>query len=157
MQWATNVLGYFWLIRAFENHLKEVRNGRVVNVASYWAGGLELDDPEFKQRPYHNDTAYRQSKQADRMLAYGFSAIYGGKIQINACHPGDANSKLSNDLGFGGSETARKAAQTPVFLASSPEVQNVTGAYFVNSRQASCQFQDNRREIDRLMEICGSY
>jgi len=32
------------------------------------AGGLDLNDPEFIHRRYHNDSAYRQSKQANRML-----------------------------------------------------------------------------------------
>ena len=46
---------------------------RVVNVASYWAGGLDLEDLEFKRRRYDNDAAYRQSKQADRMLTVAFA------------------------------------------------------------------------------------
>ena len=47
MQFATNVLGYFWLIDAFTDILKASAPARVVNVASYWAGGLDLDDLEF--------------------------------------------------------------------------------------------------------------
>lgn len=157
MQWATNVLGYFWMIRAFENHLTDSGHGRIVNVASYWAGGLDLDDPEFIRRPYHNDLAYRQSKQGDRMMTYGFSEIFKDKIIVNTCHPGDANSKLSNDLGFGGSESARQAASTPVFLATSQEAGKITGAYFENCRKTTCRFQANRKETDRLMEMCGNY
>ncbi len=45
----------------------------VVVVASYWAGGLDLDDPEFRRRRYNNDQAYRQSKQADCMLTVAFA------------------------------------------------------------------------------------
>ena len=95
MQWATNVLGYYWMTRAFEAHLLAAHQPRVINVASYWAGGLDLEDPEFKKRHYNNDAAYRQSKQADRMLAYGLAEEYKGKISINACHSGDANSKFA--------------------------------------------------------------
>jgi len=36
--------------------------------------GLEFDDLEFKRRRYDNDEAYRQSKQADRMLTV--AALY---------------------------------------------------------------------------------
>lgn len=157
IQWATNVLSYYWMILAFENHLNKAQQGRVVNVASYWAGGLDLDDPEFKRRPYNNDQAYRQSKQADRMLSYGFSDLYGGAIKVNACHPGDANSKLSNNLGFGGSQSAYQAAETPLFLAIDQGISQVTGAYFANCRQASCQFKNDSDGIRRLMELCSRY
>ena len=157
LQWATNVLGYYWMMKAFESHIKKSGNGRIVNVASYWAGGLDLNDPEFKYRTYNNDQAYRQSKQANRMLTYGFSELYGDAITVNACHPGDANSKLSNDLGFGGSESGKQAASTPLFLAKESVVSNKTGAYFVNSREARCQFKDDRDGIEKLMELCASY
>ena len=157
IQWATNVLSYYWMICAFESHLLQADSPRIVNVASYWAGGLNLDDPEFERRAYNNDTAYRQSKQADRMMTYGFAEKFSGKISVNTCHPGDANSKLSNDLGFGGSESAVQAAKTPVYLALSPEVSGISGAYFVNRKISSCQFQSKKYEIARLMQICGNY
>jgi hypothetical protein len=60
LQFATNVLGYFRMIQAFTPHMEKAGTARVVNVASYWAGGLELDDLEYKRRRYDNDGAYRQ-------------------------------------------------------------------------------------------------
>jgi retinol dehydrogenase 12 len=41
--------------------LKASAPARVVNVASYWAGGLDLNDLEFTRRSYDNDQAYRYS------------------------------------------------------------------------------------------------
>lgn len=157
VQWATNVLSYHWMILAFEKKLRESQEARIVNVASYWAGGLDLEDPEFKQRPYNNDQAYRQSKQANRMMTYGFSEIFKWDILINSCHPGDANSKLSNDLGFGGSMTAKQSAETPIYLATSSEVVNTTGSYFANKRVANCAFRSDKSAIEKLMELCASY
>ena len=134
MQFATNVLGYFWLIDAFTDILKASAPARVVNVASYWAGGLDLDDLEFTRRSYDNDTAYRQSKQADRMLSRAFSErLEPLQITVNACHPGDVNSTLSNNLGFGGHETPDQGAQTPVWLATLPLDQLQTGRYMNTS------------------------
>jgi hypothetical protein len=40
------------------------------------------------------------------------------------------NSKLSNNLGFGGHETPAQAAQTPVWLAIDSETVDLTGGYF---------------------------
>ena len=92
-QFATNVLGYFWMIEAFIERLKQGSGTRIVNVASYWAGGLDLHDLEFKKRRYNNDAAYRQSKQADRMLTVAFAKrLQPLDITVNACHPGDVNS-----------------------------------------------------------------
>ena len=157
MQWATNVLGYYWMFRAFSEHLLKSENPRVVNVASYWAGGLDLSDPEFKFRRYNNDQAYRQSKQADRQLTYGLAEVFKGKISINACHPGDANSKLSNDLGFGGSVSAKEAAKTPLILAATNAGLDNSGAYFEYGAPSRCRFGDDKDQIKHLLEICDAY
>jgi NAD(P)-dependent dehydrogenase (short-subunit alcohol dehydrogenase family) len=157
MQWATNVLSYFWMTLAFEKHLMKSADGRIVNVASYWAGGLDLEDPEFKHRSYNNDQAYRQSKQANRMMTYGFAALYQHDISVNSCHPGDANSKLSNDLGFGGSMTAEQAARTPVHLATSADVNGITGGYFAHSQATDCAFAADKQAIKKLMAVCAGY
>ena len=128
---------------------------RVVNVASYWAGGMDLNDPEFKSRPYDNDVAYRQAKQADRMLSVAFSERLKSKgITVNACHPGDVNSKLSNAFEFGGSESPEEGAATPLFLALSEEVSGITGKYYEHLRQVTCSFSKDHQAIERLFEIC---
>ncbi len=73
MQFATNVLEYFWLGETFTPILKSSAPARIINVASYWAGGLDMNDFEFTRREYDNDNAYRQSKQAGRMLSTAFA------------------------------------------------------------------------------------
>lgn len=158
MQWATNVLAYLWLIEAFTPILQQSAPARVVNVASYWAGDLDLSDVEFKRRHYNNDTAYRQSKQADRMLSVALAeelAPLG--ISVNACHPGDVNSTLSNNLGFGGSQSPDEGARTPVLLATDPVGQEATGQYFERQRQTACHFASDRVAIEQLLELCRSY
>ncbi len=55
IQFATNVLGYYWMMKYFYPFLKQSRSARIVNVASYWAGNLDLDDLEFIHRNYDND------------------------------------------------------------------------------------------------------
>ena len=92
LQFATNVLGYVWMMRAFEAALRRSAPARVVNVASYWAGDLDLSDLQFHKRAYDNDQAYRQSKQANRMLTVAFAQEWRDVgITVTSCHPGDAN------------------------------------------------------------------
>lgn len=158
MQWAVNVLGYFWMMKYFTPHLKQGFHPRIVNVASYWAGHLDLTDPEFEKRNYDNNIAYMQSKQADRMLSKAFSAILKKeRIAVNSCHPGDANSNLSNSLGFGGHESPQRAAETPVFLATNETGFAKTGCYFRNQSEISCAFSQNKTQVDELYRLCENY
>jgi len=158
MQFAANVLGYYWMIESFTPLLKSGKHARVVNVASYWAGGLDMSDLEFKRRQYNNDSAYRQSKQADRMLSAAFSEkLAAEKISVNACHPGDVNSALSNSMGFGGSESPNQGAETPLWLATSPDVAGLSGIYFEHRKPHVCSFSKKLKDVEKLFEICGTY
>jgi len=156
LQLATNVLGYFWMTDAFGDHLQRSAPARVVNVASYWAGGLEMDDLEFRHRRYNNDLAYRQSKQANRMLTVALAERLR-PVSVNACHPGDVNSVLSSNLGFGGHETPDEGARTPVWLAQSETGRRETGKYFEHMRQVSCPFARDRDGAESLYAICQAY
>ncbi len=158
MQFATNVLGYFWMMNFMSKFMHNVSDARIVNVASYWAGGLNMDDVEFKHRSYNNDTAYRQSKQADRMLSTYFAAcLLKHGIIVNSCHPGDVNSKLSNNLGYGGHESPAQGASTPVWLSISEEASDYSGKYFEHKQQVHCSFSDNKQQLERLYKLCFGY
>ena len=158
LQFATNVLGYFWLTRALTEHLGAGAPARVVNVASYWAGDLDLDDLEFRSRPYNNNTAYRQSKQANRMLTVAFAARLGEQgITVNACHPGDVNSSLSNNLGFGGHESPQEGARTPAWLATNSIGQAETGKYFEHMQMRRCRFGEDETGVEALYQACMAY
>ena len=129
------------MTRAFHPFLKATPPGRIVDVASYWAGGLDLTDLEFKRRRYTNGAVYRQSKQANRMLVAAWAErLAPDNISINACHPGDVNSTLSNNLGFGGSQSPDQGAETPVWLATGATGGQVSGGYFEYRRAARCSF-----------------
>jgi len=158
VQFATNIMGYFWMMDAFESALAQSAPSRIVNVASYWAGGLDLSDLQFEKRQYDNDSAYRQSKQADRMLTVAFAnRLEDTGITVNACHPGDAHSKLSHDLGFGGHETPDEAARTPVWLATNPIGAEVTGGYFEHLRESQCRFATDRQAVLALDQACAAF
>ncbi len=158
LQFATNVLGYFRMIQAFRDALVVSAPARVVNVASYYAGDLDLDDLQFERRPYDNRRAYRQSKQANRMLTAAFARrLTEYDVTVNACHPGDVNSRLSNDLGFGGSESPRQGARTPIWLATSETGGRESGRYFADQRAVRDPFMEDQLAVERLYSICDSF
>jgi NAD(P)-dependent dehydrogenase (short-subunit alcohol dehydrogenase family) len=156
LQFATNVLGYLWLTLALSTSLQLADRGQVVNVASYWAGGLDITDLEFRRRIYDNDTAYRQSKQANRMLTVALARHFrNSAVRVNACHPGDTRSNLSRDLGFGGHESPSQCAETPLWLAT--QWPQDTGAYFERCRRVRCQFGEDEAAVDTLFQHCLRY
>jgi NAD(P)-dependent dehydrogenase (short-subunit alcohol dehydrogenase family) len=157
-QFATNVLGYFWMTQLFSERLRASEPARVINVASYWAGDLDLSDLEFKRRRYDNGTAYRQSKQANRMLTVAFAQrLKPYTITVNACHPGDVNSRLSNDLGFGGHTSPDDGADTPVWLATDPVGQRETGKFFEQRHAVRCRFGEDTAAVEALYAACLTY
>ncbi len=158
LQFATNVLSYFWMTQTFQKILQDSAPSRVVDVASYWAGELDLSDLEFKRRSYDNGTAYRQSKQANRMLAVAWAEkLKEQGITVNVCHPGDVNSQVSNNLGFGGSQSPDQGAETPVWLATDSMGGQVTGKYFEHLRESHCRFGEDRKRVTALYDICLAY
>jgi len=104
------------------------------------------------------DTAYRQSKQADRMLSVAFAGrLAEYQVTVNSCHPGDVNSALSNSMGFGGHETPDQGADTPVWLATSPDVEGITGKYYEHRKQVACGFSKDIGKVEELFKICRNY
>ena len=109
-------------------------------------------------RRYNNGTAYRQSKQANRMLTAAFAEqLQSYNVTVNACHPGDVNSQLSNNLGFGGSESPDKGAETPVWLATNPIGQEKTGVYFEHRQLTPDRFAQNQGAVAALYKACLAY
>jgi retinol dehydrogenase-13 len=158
LQFATNVLAYYRLTEALRARLIEAAPARVVNVASYWAGDLEIDDLEFRRRPYDQHRAYRQSKQANRMLTVAFAErLEPHGVTVNACHSGDVHSALSHALGFGGHETPDQGAATPVWLATDPALAHTSGRYFEHGREVPCPFAGDRAGIAALDVACRGY
>ena len=152
MQWATNVLGPHLLTRLLLPALQASGRGRVVNVASTAAGGMDLKDPEFKTRKYSGVSAYSASKQANRVLTWGLAErLKGTGVVANALSPGLVNTELNRNAGgifrivftltklF--AKTARDGADTAIWLAASPEVEGVTGKFFDNRKDTPCKFR----------------
>jgi len=158
MQFATNVLSYYWMAQVFENALTQAKEPRVVNVASYWAGDVDLNDLQFNQRSYDNNTAYRQSKALDRMLTKALANHWQSLgIMVNSCHPGDVNSRLSNDLGFGGHESPDQGAATPLYLATMPYNPKMTGLYMEQNQKKNCPFSQKTSDVEQLWDYCLTF
>lgn len=161
---GTNVLGYYRLSLALLPRLKECAPSRIVNVASTFASDLDLDDLEFKKRPWDSMKAYAQSKACDRLLTWALSRrLSGTGVTANAMAPGlvvetglyrhappDVMGRLRQR---GGGRTPADGADTAVWLASAAELEGLTGKLFENRAEIPCAFRGRENE-ERLWEIC---
>ncbi len=145
---AVNTLAPHLLFRLLEPMLRASAPARVINVVSEgeWFARLDLDDIELERRRYHTMRAYGQSKLALIMLTYETARrLRGSGVTVNCWHPGPVATNFGG-MNSGVSKViltlARPIMATPergvaplVYLASSPEVQNVTGRYFKKWKQ----------------------
>jgi NAD(P)-dependent dehydrogenase (short-subunit alcohol dehydrogenase family) len=164
LTFATNVLGYHRLSLALLDQLRASAPARIVNVASTFAGDLDLDDLQFERRPYEQLQAYAQSKACNRLLTWALARrLEGAGVTANAMAPGFVPATglargLSPDLqrSYAGrtGRSLREGADTAVWLASSREVEGVSGRFFFDRRERPCEFRNEARE-ERLWEIAG--
>jgi NAD(P)-dependent dehydrogenase (short-subunit alcohol dehydrogenase family) len=160
---ATNVLGYCLVTAELLDALEAGAPSRVVNVASTFAGDLDLDDLQFERRPYDGMAAYAQSKACDRMLTWAFARrLQAGSVTVNAMAPGlvlgtslyrHLTPEAKRSLEQYGSRSVSAGAETAVWLASSPELSGVTGRFFEQGTEIPCQFRDQEAE-ERLWQTC---
>lgn len=163
-QFATNVLGYHFMIKVFSDHFSTGDNKptHVVNVASNWAGDLDLSDLSFKRRGYDNDSAYRQAKQCDRMLSKLWSEKLPG-VKMNSCHPGDPKTTLSKDLGYNlwASAPTRTLIEqsTPIPLLCGFGKPVGTGGWYEGTSETPrrCRFASLGSQSQKLFDICESF
>jgi len=165
MTWATNVLGYHVTATSLLPVLRAGAPSRIVYVASTFVLGVDTADPEFRRKPYRGIAAYRQSKAADRMLAWALARrLAGSGVTANAVHPGGVNTGIYRDArGWSGALirawvrstklSPEQGADAPTWIAVAPSLQGVTGKFFAGRKETRCHLRDEYRE-ERLWRIC---
>jgi retinol dehydrogenase-13 len=162
LTFATNVLGQHLLTSELLDLLKRGQ-GRIVNVASTFGFGVDLDDLPFERRGYDGLTAYAQSKACDRMLTWALARrLTGTSVTCNAVAPGLVldtelyrllTPRAKQQLAQYGSRSIAAGADTVVWAASEEQVAAANGAFFEQRVQISCEFRDETTE-ERLWQVC---
>jgi NAD(P)-dependent dehydrogenase (short-subunit alcohol dehydrogenase family) len=140
---AINHLASFLLTRELLDVLQASAPARVVNVSSaaHRHARMQWDDLQFAQHRYNQWRAYGQSKLANVLFTYELARrLDPHKVTANALHPGVIASGFGQTYGGATAFFVRMAhpffasieegARTSVYLASSPEVDGVSGKYF---------------------------
>jgi NAD(P)-dependent dehydrogenase (short-subunit alcohol dehydrogenase family) len=162
LTFATNVLGYHRLSLALLGQLRASAPARIVNVASTFAGDLDLDDLQFERRPYDELQAYAQSKACNRLLTWAMARrVAGSGVTANAMAPGfvpatGLSRGLSPDVrrAYAGrtGRTLKEGADTATWLASSGDVDGVNGCFFFDRRERPCELRNQATE-ERLWRM----
>jgi NAD(P)-dependent dehydrogenase (short-subunit alcohol dehydrogenase family) len=153
---AVNVVAPFLLTHLLMDSLKVTASGRVVTLM----GGdvpakLDMDNLQSK-KSFDGLNTYSQTKLAMMVLMHEFAQRTNG-VTINVCYPGQASTNMTRSVTpemlprvmrwmfpifkwmtrDDGGKSAAKASRSSVYLASSAEVEGVTGKYFdPNSKMA---------------------
>jgi retinol dehydrogenase-14 len=144
---ALNHLAPFLLTNLLLDRLKESAPARVVTVSSgaQSAGRIDFDDLQGA-RSYSGQRAYSQSKLANILFTNELARrLQGTGITANSVHPGVVRTNFGSEdqAGFFRIisplvrpflKTPTQGARTPIYLASSPDVETITGQFFANRK-----------------------
>lgn len=146
MTFAVNHLAPFLLTRLLLDILQASAPARVVNVASASHHGAHIDFEDLQgERKYRGMRAYGQAKLAMVLFTYELARrLEGTGVTVNALHPGFVATNIGQNNGCLFklisplmkliARRPEEGAQTSIYLASSPEVSDVTGKYFVDEK-----------------------
>ena len=149
---AVNHLAPFLLTNLLLDKLKASAPARIVNVASRAHRNQEMDfDDLMSEREYRVMRTYGRSKLANILFTRTLAGrLAGSNVTVNSLHPGLIATGIgqTNPVGrlgwklivlLRGGISVAEGAKTSVYLATSPEVEGLSGGYYVKCRLAELQ------------------
>lgn len=149
MTLATNHLAPFLLTHLLLDLLEKGTPSRIINISSAihkWAK-INFADLQFEHRKYKFMQAYAQSKLLMNLVTFELAKkLEGTGITVNCAHPGAVRTNLGSDSSHNAALkfidkciksffiTPQKAAKTLCYLATAPEIEHITGRYFVKGK-----------------------
>jgi NAD(P)-dependent dehydrogenase (short-subunit alcohol dehydrogenase family) len=145
--WALNHLAYFLLTHLLLDTLKQSTPARIVIVSSagHKQGKLNFDDLPMANGKYNGFQQYNNTKLANVLFTRELARrLQGTGITVNAVHPGviptswglpdTLSTRMMLTMMRPFTKTAAQGAQTSIYIASSPEVEGITGLYYANCK-----------------------
>lgn len=166
---AVNVLGPQFLTKLLIDELKRGTNSRIINTASHFAGGLDITDINFDRRKFNETLAYKQTKQANRLLTREWAKrLEKDNVSVYSLTPGFIpDTQLFREQNVFGKfllkifaliegRTIEEGADTIVWLASAEKILGNNGGFFNRRKEEKCKF-NNPKEEKRLWDKCDEF
>jgi NAD(P)-dependent dehydrogenase (short-subunit alcohol dehydrogenase family) len=169
LTFATNVVGPFLLTHLLRGNLEKSADARVIWVSSggMYTRRLNLDDPNWVERPYDGVVAYAETKRAQVVLSELWAeALRGSSILVNAMHPGWADTPSVKDslprfhrVTRNILRTPAEGADTVVWLSACPRARQSTGRFFFDRKERRTHLlpwtRESEQERRALWELCA--
>jgi NAD(P)-dependent dehydrogenase (short-subunit alcohol dehydrogenase family) len=166
LTWAVNHLAPFLLTTLLLDRLEASAPARIITTASDAHRGAQLPFEDLNaEHSYRGFGRYGQTKLANILFTLELARrLEGSRVTANCFHPGLVASGFNRNNGLlmslamtvlgPVSRSSEKGAETLVWLATSPQVAQTSGGYFVDERPAmpSPAGQD-REAAQRLWDV----
>jgi NAD(P)-dependent dehydrogenase (short-subunit alcohol dehydrogenase family) len=150
-QFQVNHLSHFLLTNLLAAPLAAAKPARVINVSSFAhttaRGGLDFDDLDWEKRRYRSFAVYSATKLMNILFTRELARRHEpDELTANALHPGFVGSNFAREGDYGLLGTivmplirpfaisSQKGALTSIYLASSPDLEGITGQYFIKGK-----------------------
>src|SRR2546422_3656791 len=156
-------LSHFHLTGLLIDLLKASAPSRLVEVSSvaHYNGHIDFDDLQG-EKGYGGWKAYSQAKLAQVLFTYELARrLKGTGVTANCLHPGAVATNIwSKPLGRAGfiAKITRLfmmgpegGAETPIYLASSPDVEGVSGKYFTKKKEKESSKESSDEQVARRL------
>jgi NAD(P)-dependent dehydrogenase (short-subunit alcohol dehydrogenase family) len=163
LQFFVNYLAHFLLTHLLLDTLTACAPARIVNVTStaHSSGTIDFDDLQC-ERTYKGYKMYANTKLMDMVFTYELSRrLQGTGVTANCVHPGIIHTNLLRNYSsvlhlafhaFGAFfKQPDEGAETPVYLASSPDVDGVTGKYFKRCAPLGSSVESTDEDVQRRL------
>ena len=157
---AVNHLAYFLLTNLLLDVLERSAPARIINVSSgaHTYGRIDFDDLQG-ERDYSGWRAYANSKLANVFFTYELARrLSTTGVTANCLHPGAvatgifrALPKFVEAIIKMVTLSPEKGAETSLYLAASPDVEGVTGKYFVKKTETRSSPESYNKETARQL------
>jgi NAD(P)-dependent dehydrogenase (short-subunit alcohol dehydrogenase family) len=147
--YQVNYLSHFLLTQLLLGELDKSDDGRIINLSSSVHSMARFDPDNLQsEKKFSVMGTYAASKLFMLMFTEELAKrLAGTRVTANAVHPGIVRTPMMKKapgafriityLALPFSITPERGASTSVYLATSPEVRGVSGAYFVNSKRTA--------------------
>ena len=166
MTFALNHLGYFLLTNLLLGTIKASAPSRIINVSSDAHKGAKINFDDIQgTKKYGVMRAYGQSKLANILFTYELARkLEGSGVTSNALHPGFVASSFGSNMSGAFrlilrflqlfAMSSENGAETSIYLATSPNVANINGKYFVKKKEVRTSVKSYDKNIgEKLWKV----